>query len=79
MRKKGIPFRFQAQIEERFDRPASKRWHAQFMCYPLGYFRGEGSCPGKALVQAWSKFRREIDPGPRWWVAAMAEAPLTKY
>lgn len=66
---KGIPFRFEAQIEERFDQPPGKRWHAQFRCYPLGYFRGQGRCPGTALVQAWKNFRREVDPGDRWWAA----------
>jgi len=73
-----IPFSFEAQIREQCDLPRAKRWHAQFKCYPLGYFRGEGRCPGTALAQAWKKFREEVDPGERWWIVGTG-APLCRF
>jgi hypothetical protein len=72
----AIPFRFSVSVEERLREAPAKRWHAQFMCYPLGYFRGQGRCPGSALAQAWKNFRREVDPGQRWWTVAMGTPPV---
>jgi len=77
--KRKVPLRFHVEVEERVDRPADKRWHAQFSFYPLGYFRGEGHCPAAALSVAWRNFRREVDPGKRWWVAAMGPVPMVRY
>lgn len=74
-----VPLRFQVEVEERFSQPADKRWHAQFKFYPLGYFRGQGACPAAALSAAWRKFRREVDPGKRWWIVAMGEVPAVRY
>jgi hypothetical protein len=66
-----IPFHVQVQVEERpFNRPG-ERWHAQFVQYPLGYFRGRGATPAAALGRAWRRFRREVSPGRRWWLASL--------
>ncbi len=66
-----VPLHFQVQVEERLSQPADKRWRAQFSFYPFGYFRGDGHCPAAALAVAWKNFRREVDPGKRWWTVAM--------
>jgi hypothetical protein len=63
--------RFQVEVEERFYQPAHKRWRAQFRFYPLGYFRGDAHSPAAALTAAWRNFRRQVDPGKRWWSAAL--------
>lgn len=69
--------RFQIEIEERFHQPANKRWRAQFKWYPLGYFRGDAHSPASALAAAWRDFRREVDPGKRWWAAVQARPVLS--
>ena len=77
--KTSIPVQFQVQVQERLSAPRSKRWHAQFVCYPFGYFRGQGPCPGKALAQAWRDFRREVDPKERWYSGALTGAPMQRW
>ena len=74
-----IPLRFEVSIEEDLGASARKRWHAQFKFYPLGYFRGRGPCPGTALIQAWRRFRREVDPGARWWAVVLGPVPQVRY
>ena len=73
-----IPLRFEVSIEEQLGQPACKRWHAQFKFYPLGYFRAYGRCPGTALLKAWKRFRRDVDPGHRWW-AVLGPVPQVRY
>lgn len=77
--KRKVPLHFQVTVEERLGRSADKRWHAQFMIHPLGYFRGEADSPGRALTIAWRLFRREIDPGKRWWAVAMGDCPMGRF
>ena len=75
-----LPLRFDVQVEERLDAPARRRWHAQFRFYPLGYFRGQGDCPGAALARAWGQFRRAVDPGRRWWTSVQGPgSPVVRY
>jgi len=69
--KTKVSMHFQVEVEERFHQPANKRWHVQFRWYPLGYFRGDAHSPSAALAVAWRNFRREVDPGKRWWSAAL--------
>jgi hypothetical protein len=66
-----VPFHFHVEVEERSYQPANKRWHAQFAWSPLGYFRGDAHSPAAALAVAWKDFRRQVDPGKRWWIAAL--------
>ena len=77
--KRKVPLHFQVTVEERLQRSADKRWQAQFCFYPLGYFRGEGYCPAAALAVAWKNFRREVDPGKRWWTLAMGAPPMPRF
>jgi hypothetical protein len=79
IQKNAIPLHFQVSVQERILQPKRKRWHAQFMFYPLGYFRGSGPCPGKALLRAWAKFRREVDPRERWWTVVQGPVPPLRY
>jgi hypothetical protein len=69
--KTKVPMHFSVQVDEQFNQPANKRWHAQFMWYPMGYFRGDAHSPAAALALAWQNFRREVDPGKRWWALAL--------
>jgi len=73
-----VPLQFTVSIEERCSGPATKRWHAQFMFFPLGYFRGAANSPAAALAVAWKKFRREVDPGKRWWSVVQSGVPLPR-
>ena len=78
--KRTVPLHFTVSIEERFYQPTDRRWHAQFMFYPLGYFRGDGGSPAHALTRAWRKFRKQIDPGKRWWsVVLNQQVPLPRW
>jgi hypothetical protein len=77
--KRKVPLHFQVTVEERLGQAADKRWHAQFSLYPLGYFRGSGHCPAAALSSAWRHFRREVDPGKRWWTAAAGPLPMIRF
>ena len=75
-----VPLRFHVQVEERLSQPADRRWHAQFSFYPLGYFRGDAHSPAAAVAIAWRKFRREVDPGKRWWSVALGSpVPQPRY
>ncbi len=73
--KRLVRMQFSAEIEERLWAPTRKRWQAQFKFYPLGYFRGAGPCPGKALTRAWAQFRRVVHPGKRWWSVILGPVP----
>lgn len=73
--KREVPLLFQVTVEERLHVANGHRWHAQFCFYPLGYFRGTGYCPGRALAAAWRKLRRAVDPGTRWWTVLDAGLP----
>jgi len=72
--KSRVPLHFTVEVEEFLRRPAGQRWRAQFSFYPFGYFRGDGSTPPEAFKRAWRKFKKEIDPGKRWW--AMVQGPV---
>jgi len=74
-----VPLRFQVQVEERFHQPAHKRWRAQFSFYPLGWFRGDSHSPAAAVAIAWRNFRREVDPGQRWWSVVLGPVPPVRY
>lgn len=73
-----VPLCLNVQVQERLSKPADKRWHAQFSFYPLGYFRGQGHCPAAALAVAWKNFRREVDPGKRWWSGVQGPVPMPR-
>ena len=74
-----VPLHLQVTVEERLSDPEDKRWHVQFPIYPLGYFRGQGKCPGTALAAAWKNFRKEVHPGKRWWSVVLGPPPSIRW
>jgi len=73
-----IPLTFHVTIEEKLFQPPTRRWHVQFMFHPFGYFRAQSKTPAQALSVAWKKFRKEVDPGKRWWSVVQSGVPLPR-